>query len=205
MLAIGCTGGVGSGKSTVAALLAAKGAVVADADALSRGALAPGSPGLDAALARFGAGLRREDGSLDRQALADIVFSDPAARHDLEAIVHPVVQAGLRQVLTDHAGTDAVVVLDVPLLLEVDGRASYGLDGVLVVDAPEDVCVERLAAGRRMSPEDARRRMAAQMDRYERIARADFVILNLGTLPELVEMVGEAWAWIGRLREELGR
>jgi dephospho-CoA kinase len=189
----------------VASRLGSRGAIVVDADELSRAALAPGSAGLELVRSRFGHGVLAADGSLDRRALAAIVFADAAARTDLEAIVHPYVEGRIRDVLTEYAGTDEVVVVDVALLAERGGRARYALDGVIVVDADEETCIERLVRDRAMDQAHARLRMAAQMDRFERLGVADFVVLNVGSLAELDDMVAEAWSWIRRLREELGR
>ena len=202
MVRVGCTGAIGSGKSTVAAMLAARGAKVIDADVLARAAVLPGTPGHAAVAARFGPAVLRPDGSLDRGALAGVVFSDAAARRDLESIIHPEVAAAISREL-ERAPQDAVVVLDVALLVETGGRERYALDGVLVVDAPPELCVARLVEHRSMSAEDARARMSAQAPREERLRGADFIIMNLGSLDELEAMVGEAWAWITRLREEL--
>lgn len=197
----------------MAALLAERGAVVVDADALSRAALEPGTAAYAAVVARFGPSVLAPsptgaDGPvaapIDRRRLAGIVFADAAARADLEAIVHPVVRRGTEAVLAAHADGDDVVVLDLPLLAARDGRPPYRLDGVLVVDVPEDVALERLAV-RGMDPGDARARMAAQGDRFERIRQADFVIMNHGTRPELEEMVARAWDWIEGLRRERHR
>ncbi|HVB05900.1 MAG TPA: dephospho-CoA kinase [Acidimicrobiales bacterium] len=195
MVRIGCTGAIGAGKSTVAAMLSARGAHIVDADVLARRAVAPGTAGLVAVAARFGDGVLRAGGELDRAALAAIVFADPVARRDLESIVHPAVQEAIDAELAT-LDDDRVAVLDVALLVETDGRSCYGLDGVLVVDAPEELCIERLVEGRGMSEGDARARLAAQIDRGERLRAADFVIINLGTLEELEEMVDRAWAWI---------
>ena len=205
MLAIGCTGGIGSGKSTVAAILRDRGAIVVDADVLARVALEPGSDGLRAVVSRFGAEVLRPDGSLDRKKVASIVFRDEEARRDLEAVVHPIVESGIRSVLTQHAGTAAIVVIDVALLAERNGRARYALDGVLVVDADEATCRDRLVRFRGMQPDEISHRMATQSDRFERLAIADFAILNVGTLVELDAMVNNAWTWIMHLRDELGR
>lgn len=198
MVAIGCTGGIGSGKSTVAALLERRGARVIDADAISHAVIAPGTPGRSAVVERFGAGILGPDGSIDRRALAALVFADQAALRDLEAIVHPLVSVALRQELAT-AAPDDVVVCVLPLLAETDARMRYGLDGVLVVDAPEDLALERLVHDRQMDEADARSRIAAQADRFARIAVADYVILNVGTLEELDEMAEGAWRWIERL------
>lgn len=186
-------------------MLATRGAIVIDADQLARAALDVGSDGLRAVVSRFGKDVLREDGSLNRAAVASVVFADADARADLEAIVHPVVERGVLDALTKHAGTDAVVVVDVALLAERGGRARYGLDGVIVVDADEESCRERLRASRQMSDEEIISRMTSQSDRFERLAIADFAILNVGTMEELGDMVENAWTWIGHLREELGR
>ena len=198
MVAIGCTGGIGSGKSTVAALLERRGARVVDADAISHAVIAPRTPGHAAVVTRFGAGILGPDGSIDRRALAALVFVDQAALRDLEAIVHPLVSVALRQELATGAPDDVIVCV-LPLLAETDARMRYGLDGVLVVDAPEDLVLERLVRDRQMDEADARSRIAAQADRFARIAVADYVILNVGSLEELDEMAEGAWRWIERL------
>lgn len=200
MVRIGCTGPIGAGKSTVAAMLAAHGAQLIDADVLARAAIAVGTRGYDDVVARFGTDVVRADGSLDRQAIAAVVFADEAARRDLEAIVHPSVSWSISRELAETKAE--VVVLDVALLVETDGRDRYELDGVLVVDAPEDLCVARLVEHRGMDESAARARFAAQIDRVERLRAADFVILNLGTLDELAEMTERAWSWIGALADE---
>jgi dephospho-CoA kinase len=205
VLAIGCTGGIGAGKSTVAALLRQRGAIVVDADALARTALEKGSDGLRAVASRFGTEVLNADGSLDRAHVARIVFRDSDARKDLEAIVHPVVEQGIRDVFTEHAGSDAIVIIDVALLAERQGRERYGLDGVIVVDADEETCRERLKRDRGMRADEITDRMATQADRFDRLAIADFAILNVGTSAELEAMVQNAWTWITQLREELGR
>jgi dephospho-CoA kinase len=198
VLVVGLTGGIGSGKSTVARLLAAKGAVVIDADALAREVVEPGTETFRRVVERFGPGVVAPDGTLDRPALARIVFADPEARRDLERITHPAIGALMAQRMAEQAATDNVVVLDVPLLVE-SGRSDVA--GVIVVDCPEEVALERLVAQRGMDPDDARRRMAAQVGRAERLARADFVIDNAGSLAALEEQVERAWAWIEGLRQ----
>lgn len=191
MLRVGLTGGIGSGKSEVARLLAAHGAVVVDSDALAREVVAPGTPGLAAVVAAFGPGVLSPDGSLDRPQLAALVFADPEARERLNAIVHPLVGAAAAE-RTAAAAEDAVVVHDVPLLVEA-GLAG-GFDIVVVVDAPDDVRLARLTRHRGMSDQDARARMAAQATREERLARADHVVRNDGTLNDLEERVDALWA-----------
>jgi dephospho-CoA kinase len=197
VLVVGLTGGIGSGKSTVARLLADKGAVVIDADRLAREVVEPGTEAYRRVVERFGPGVVAPDGTLDRPALARIVFADPEARRDLERITHPAIGARMAERMAELSGTDAVVVLDVPLLVE-SGRTDVA--GVIVVDCPEEVAVERLVAQRGMDPVDARRRMAAQASREERLARADFVIDNSGSPEELRAQVELAWAWIEGLR-----
>lgn len=189
MLRVGLTGGIGSGKSEVARLLARHGAVVVDADAIAREVVAPGTPGLAAVLAEFGAGVRAPDGSLDRPALARIVFADTAALGRLNAIVHPLV-ADRRAELVAAAPAGAVVVEDVPLLVE-NGLAG-GFDLVLVVTAPERLRIERLRA-RGMADAQARARMAAQATDAQRAAAADVLITNDGSLADLAARVDALW------------
>ena len=154
MLRIGLTGGIGSGKSTVSALLAERGAVVVDADRIAREVVEPGTPGLQAVVAEFGTEVLGPDGALDRPALAAVVFADPAARARLDGIVHPLVRARATE-LVAAAPPDAVVVQDVPLLVETGQAGSYDL--VLVVEADPEARVRRLV-GRGLSEEDARAR-----------------------------------------------
>ena len=187
----GLTGGIGSGKSTVAALLAARGAVVVDADRLAREAVVAGSPGHQAVVDRFGPAVVGPDGSLDRRALAAVVFDDPEALADLNAIVHPAVRSAIADRLVELGRTDEVVVLEIPLLVE-SGR-SYGASTVIVVDCPEEVALRRLVENRGMDEADARRRMAAQVSRADRVAAADVVIDNSGSRADLERQVEEVW------------
>jgi dephospho-CoA kinase len=193
MLVVGLTGGIGSGKSTVAELLRARGATVIDADLLAREVVAPGTPGFRAVVARFGPGVVDPDGGLDRRALAGIVFADPGALADLNAIVHPAVRARIDDRLRELRTTAeaGVVVLEIPLLVE-SGR-SYGAAAVIVVDCPEDVALRRLVVERGMDEGDARRRMAAQLSRADRLAAADIVIDNSGSPAELAAEVDRMW------------
>jgi dephospho-CoA kinase len=193
---IGLTGGIGSGKSTVAALLAARGATVIDADAITRELQEPGQPVLAAMVERFGPQILDGDGRLDRGAMAAIVFADEAARRDLEAIVHPAVGAEMARRLAAHEGTDDIVVYDVPLLAET-GRG--GLAAVVVVDVDPDVAVKRLIEHRNMDEKDIRARMSNQASREERIAIADVIVPNSGTLEQLEQRVDELWAWLNDL------
>lgn len=199
MKLVGLTGGIGAGKSSVSARLAAKGAVIVDADAIVREVQAAGSPVFDAIVERFGAGVVGPDGELDRPALAAVVFDDPAALKDLNALVHPAVGVEVLRRVDEQRGTDGVVVLDVPLLVE-SGR--YQASGVIVVDLHPDLAVERLVTDRGMTEEEARARMANQVSRDERLARADFVIDNSGPPDALDEAVDRAWAWIATLPDE---
>jgi dephospho-CoA kinase len=193
MLVVGLTGGIGAGKSTVSRLLAAKGAVIVDTDVVARAVVAPGGAAHDAVVSRFGAAL-----ASDRRALADVVFSDPAALADLNAIVHPAVRADVARQLA-LLPVEAVVVLDVPLLVESGGRDRYDVAGVIVVDCPEEVALARLVRLRGMDEADARRRMSAQATRAERLAAADFVIHNDASLADLAAEVEGAWQWLAGL------
>ncbi len=193
---VGLTGGIGAGKSTVSALLAARGAVVVDADAVVKELQAAGTPVFDAIVQRFGPGVVGPDGELDRPALAAVVFGDPEALSELNGLVHPAVGAEILRRVAEHEGTDRVVVLDVPLLVE-SGR--YQAAGVIVVDVPPEVAVARLARDRGMTEEEARARMARQASREERLAKADLVLDNSGPPEALDEAVDRAWAWIGSL------
>ena len=189
MLRIGLTGGIGSGKSTVSALLAERGAVVVDADRIAREVLAPGTPGLAAVVTEFGPGVEAPDGSLDRAALAGVVFADDAARQRLDALVHPLVRQRTAE-LVAAAPHDAVVVNDVPLLVETGQAGSYDL--VLVVEADVETRVARLI-GRGLSEADAHARIAAQATDEQRRAAADVVLDNSGTPEQLAEQVDRFW------------
>jgi dephospho-CoA kinase len=185
---VGLSGGVGSGKSTVAQLLADHGAVVIDADAIAREVVEPGTPGFDAVVSRFGEHVV-VDGRLDRAALARIVFSDEQARADLNAIVHPLVGQRSEE-LAAAAPPGAIVVNDVPLLVESGRTEPYDL--VVIVIASEQVRLARLAA-RGMDEADARSRIAAQANDEQRVAAADVLIQNDGTLDELTRQVNALW------------
>lgn len=198
---VGLTGGVGAGKSTVSRLLAGRGAVVIDADAIAREVVEPGTPGYDAVVRRFGSGVVASDGSLDRAALAAIVFADAAARADLNAIVHPLVGQRTEQLMA-AAPPDAVVVYDVPLLVE-SGLAA-GFDVVVVVLAADETRVSRLA-GRGMPEADARARMAAQATDEQRRVVADEVLVNDGTVDELTAQVDALWQRLARRTEAAAR
>ena len=189
MLRVGLTGGTGSGKSTVASRLAGLGAVVVDADLLAREVVAPGSDGLAAVVAEFGADVRAGDGSLDRAALAQLAFASDERRRALEAITHPLIAARTAELFA-AAPADAVVIHDVPLLVEKAMGAAYHL--VVVVDAPVEVRVTRLAE-RGMAGEDARARIRAQATEDQRRAAADVWIDNGGSDADLARSVDDLW------------
>lgn len=195
MLVVGLTGGIGSGKSSVASRLVERGATLIDADAIVKELQQPGQPVLAAMVDRFGDGILQPDGTLDRQAVADVVFGDEEALKDLNRIVHPAVQAEMAARMAAAAGTDAIVVMDIPLLTE----KRPGMGHVIVVDVPTDVAVERLVAHRGFSEADARARVANQISREERVALADFVIDNSGDLAHLDTEVERCWQWLSGL------
>jgi dephospho-CoA kinase len=191
VLLVGLTGGIGSGKSTVARMLADRGAVVLDADVLAREAVEPGTAGFDAVLARFGEAVRSPDGSLDRARLAEIVFDDDDARRDLEAIVHPRVRLRIAEAVAALTDSDAVVVVDSPLLIETGGHESFPM--VVVVTAPDEARIARLTA-RGIGERDARARMTAQMPLKDKAAHADVLLDNGGSESELEAQVDRLWA-----------
>jgi dephospho-CoA kinase len=186
---VGLTGGIGAGKSVVAARLAELGAVVIDSDRLAREVVAPGTEGLAEVVAVFGEDVVT-DGALDRAALAQRVFADPPARERLEKIIHPRVRARTAE-LVNAAPRDAVVVNDVPLLVEAGLADTFDL--VIVVLAGEPVRIGRLTGGRGMTEAEARSRIAAQATDEQRRAVADVVLVNDGTLDELRDAVDEVW------------
>jgi dephospho-CoA kinase len=189
MRRIGLTGGIGSGKSTVSALLAERGAVVVDADLIAREVVEPGTPGLAAVVEAFGTDVLGADGSLDRPALAAVVFADPAARRRLDGIVHPLVRARASE-LEAAAPPGAVVVHDVPLLVETGQAGRFDL--VLVVAADVETRVARLVR-RGLTEDDARARIAAQATDEQRRAVADVVLDNSGTPEQLAAQVDRFW------------
>ncbi|HSP36649.1 MAG TPA: dephospho-CoA kinase [Frankiaceae bacterium] len=197
---IGLTGGIGAGKSTVAKLLAEHGAIVVDADALAREVVLPGTPGLAEVAEAFGPEVLQPDGSLDREALAGIVFNDPGKRRILEGITHPRIGRRTKE-LFDSAGPEDVVVHDVPLLVELNMAGLY--DAVIVVEAPDDVRLRRLE-GRGLPRERALERIRSQADREQRRGVATAVIDNAGDEAALRRRVDEVWSEIVGPDEEDG-
>ncbi len=193
MILIGLTGGIGSGKSTVSARLAELGARVVDADAIVREVQAPGTEVFAAIVERFGDDVVAEDGSLDRPALAAKVFNDTDELKALNAIVHPAVGVGIAEALAAAAETDDVVILDVPLLVE-SGRDDMA--AMVVVDLDPEIAVARLIEHRGFTEEDARARMSRQASRDERLAKADKVLDNNGSVEDLIAQVDALWPWL---------
>lgn len=186
---VGLTGGIGSGKSAVSTILSGYGAVIIDYDQLSRDAVEPGSPALREIEERFGPEIISPSGRLDRDALGEIVFNDDPARRQLEAITHPAIA----ELALDRENTAGytVVVHDNPLLAEMGTHEHC--DVVIVVDAPDDTRIQRLAANRNMTESDARSRIAAQAPRHQRVGIADVVIDNTDSLNELERQVASFW------------
>ncbi|MGA1034501.1 MAG: dephospho-CoA kinase [Ilumatobacteraceae bacterium] len=194
MRLVGLTGGIGAGKSTVSEMLASRGAVIVDADRIARELQEPGSPVVTAMVERFGDGILSEDGSLDRAAVAAIVFgSDDDSRQalaDLNGIVHPAMQSEIRRRIDAERDSDRLVVLDFPLLAE---NPRDDLDATIVVDVDPEVAVERLVAARGMDELDARNRIANQASRERRLAIATHVVDNSGDLDALAAQVESIW------------
>lgn len=193
MLRVGLTGGIGSGKSEVSRRLAERGAVVVDADKAARAVVEPGTPGLGSIVETFGPGVLRDDGSLDREGLGVIVFRDPDKLAALNAIVHPLVRDWMAAAEA-RVHKDAIVIQDVPLLAE--NRLGSLYDLVIVVDVSPEVQLYRLVELRGMPEDQAQARIAAQASREERLAVADVVMVNDGSLADLDKRVGEVWAWL---------
>lgn len=203
MIEIGLTGGIGSGKSTVADMLVERGAVLIDADRIVRDLQEPGAPVFVAMVERWGRAIIAEDGSLDRGAVAAIVFADEEELQAINDIVHPAVGEAMQARRDELKDTDAVVVFDIPLLVKADGdpvedRYSH-LQGIIVVDVDIGLAVERLVSFRGFDADDARGRLAAQASREARRAVADVVIDNSGDLDSLGPQVDAAWEWAQQL------
>ncbi|MGI9028535.1 MAG: dephospho-CoA kinase [Ilumatobacteraceae bacterium] len=193
MKLVALTGGIGSGKSVVAQLLAARGAAIIDADAIVHDLQRAGAPLLDVLAERFGRDIIRSDGSLDRAALAAIAFHDDQSLADLNGIVHPAVRVEIARRIEAERDGDGVVVVDTPLLTVT---SEHEFAATIVVDVPIEVAVDRLVGLRGMDEEDARARIEKQISREERRATADRVIDNSGDLESLTAQVEEVWTWL---------
>jgi dephospho-CoA kinase len=195
MLAVGLTGGIGSGKSAVAALLVERGAVLVDADQVARDVVAPGGPAYQPLIDRFGSAIVAADGTIDRRALASEAFADEATRLELNAITHPAIGIAMIAARDAHEGTDDIVVLAIPLLTAAH-RETVKLDVVVVVDCPTDVALERLLSQRGFDRADAEARIRAQISREERCKEADYVLDNSGDRAALEAEVATLWDWL---------
>ncbi|HJM22689.1 MAG TPA: dephospho-CoA kinase [Acidimicrobiales bacterium] len=198
MIVIGLTGGIGSGKSTVSDCFVERHAILIDADVIVREMQAPGQVVHAEMVAHFGDTILNIDESLDRQAIAEIVFSDKGALRQLNRIVHPPVNSEIRRRIRKEADTDNLLVLDIPLLVEgiiAGGPPRYIVSGILVVDTPTEIAVDRLVAQRGFTEDDARSRIAAQVAREKRLEVADFVIDNSVNLDGLDKQIDRAYEW----------
>jgi dephospho-CoA kinase len=191
MIIVGLTGGIGAGKSTVSSMLAERGAAIVDADQIARDLQGPGTPVVMAMVERFGSGIVDAHNALIRSAVAEIVFADPKALADLNAIVHPAMQAEIAAQIDQHRGTDRVVILDFPLLAE---NPRKDLDATIVVDVDPEIAISRVVTHRGMDEADARARVARQASRADRLAIATHVIDNSGSPIDLEAKVAEVWA-----------
>lgn len=202
MLLVGLTGGIGAGKSTVSVLLAERGAVIIDADQIARYLQAPGAPLLRRMADRFGAHIIRDDGSLDRPAVASIVFGDSdqakKALNDLNRIVHPAMQDEITSQIAAQADTDRVVVLDFPLLGE---NPRGDIAATVVIDVEPEVAIQRLVQFRGMHETDARNRITSQISREDRLAKATHVLDNSGDLDALRDQVDGLWSQLVELSD----
>lgn len=202
MLLVGLTGGIGSGKSTVASILERRGAVIIDADDLARRAVEPGTPGYERVLETFGDGATTSSGELDRGRMAQIVFADDEARRRLESIVHPEVARLFSEAVEAYRDTDRIVVYVVPLLVERSLQA--GFDVVVAISASPEIRQARLGTDRRMNPKDVQCRMSAQLSDDERERAAHIVVENQGSIEDLQRVVDDLWTDLQR-RAEAGR
>ncbi len=196
MLLVGLTGGIGAGKSTVAELLSARGAIIIDADQAARAVVEPGQPALTKVVERFGERILDADGRLSRGALAKVAFADEESRRDLEAITHPAINEEFSRRVAEAPG-DAIVVLDVPLLAESEQARKRPYQTVIVVEAPREVRLARLEA-RGVDRADAEARMAAQADDEQRRKLAKYVVDNAGDRAALERQIDEVWADLER-------
>jgi dephospho-CoA kinase len=202
MLAVGLTGGIGSGKSAVADLLVERGALLIDADQVARDVVAPGGPAYQPLIDRFGPEIVAADGTIDRQALADIAFADEESRLALNAITHPAIGIRMIEMRDALADTDHIVVLAIPLLTALH-RETVKLHKVVVVDTPTDIALERLLSGRGFDRADAEARIRAQISRDERKKEADYVLDNSADRPALEREVAKLWDWLLAAQKEL--
>jgi dephospho-CoA kinase len=204
MLAVGLTGGIGSGKSAVADLLVERGAVLIDADQVARDVVAPGGPAYQPLIDRFGTGIVAADGTIDRPALAAVAFADEGRRLELNAITHPAIGITMIQARDAQAATDHIVVLAIPLLTALH-RETVKLHKVVVVDCPTDVALERLLSQRGFDRADAEARIRSQISREERVKEADYVLDNSGDRAALEAKVAELWEWLEAARAAVPR
>jgi len=193
VILVGLSGGIGSGKSTVARLLEDRGAVIVDADRITHEILAPGGAAVSAVVERFGTGVLRPDGGIDRPNLRSIVFADAGARRDLEAITHPLIYAGIAARLAAPHVLDSEVVIDAPLLVETAGRDRVGLQALVVVAADEAQQIERAVARSGITPAEAAAVIAAQAPAERKLAAADYVLDNRGSPEDLEAAVATLW------------
>jgi dephospho-CoA kinase len=201
MLAVGLTGGIGSGKSAVADLLVARGAVLIDADQVARDVVAPGGPAYQPLIDRFGPEIVAPDGTIDRRALAKVAFADEGTRRELNAITHPAIGVAMIQAREALENTDDIVVLAIPLLTAAH-RETVKLHKVVVVDTPVEVALERLLSQRGFDRGDAEARIRAQVSREERAKEADYVLDNSGDRAALEREVTRLWDWLVAARDE---
>ena len=195
MILVGLTGGIGSGKSTVSQMLADRGAIIIDGDGIARALQRSGTAVFTAMVERFG-DVVGADGELDRAKIASLVFSDAQALADLNKIVHPAIGVEMLRRISELRDTDAIAILDFPLLAESPRK---GLSGVIVVDVDPEIAIERVVRDRGMQASDVRARIDKQASREDRLAIADRVLDNSGTKDDLVRQVDQAWEWITTL------
>jgi dephospho-CoA kinase len=195
MILVGLTGGIGSGKSTVSQMLADRGAIIIDGDAIARELQRSGTAVFAAMVERFG-DVVGADGQLDRAKIASIVFADAQALTDLNKIVHPAIGVEMMRRISEMRNTDAIAILDFPLLAESPRK---GLSGVIVVDIDPEIAIERVVRDRGMKASDVQARINKQASRQDRLAIADRVLDNSGTKEDLVRQVEDAWEWIATL------
>jgi len=195
MILVGLTGGIGSGKSTVSQLLADRGAIIIDGDAIARALQRSGTAVFAAMVERFG-DVIAADGELDRAKIASIVFADAVALADLNKIVHPAIGVEMLRLINEIRDTDAIAILDFPLLAESPRK---GLSGVIVVDVDPEIAIERVVRDRGMKASEVQARIDKQASRADRLAIADRVLDNSGSKEDLVQQVEQAWRWIATL------